>query len=117
MKSDAFAAALDRATSDALVVGPINDEAQLKYPLLWQWLTSCEAGRDHLKVPAKLSIKASGAAFLCSLSDEAYGVSLDASSDSLDGCFAALESALSQPQPAIRTWPNHTPRLRKRKKG
>lgn len=95
--------------------GDSFDPARHQWPLLWHWMTSTEAGEAHVKEPAKLSLRASPGGFFASLSDDSFGVSIDASSEHLGGVFDAIEKALAQPQPAIRSWPNHEVKVKKKR--
>lgn len=91
------------------------DPIKSKCPLLWRALTSTEAGPDHTKEPAKLSLKCTPGGAWASLSDDTFGYSLDASCDTLEQCFEALEHNLALPQPPVRYWPNHEVKAKKKR--
>lgn len=95
-------------------LGSHEDPAQKAYPELWRWLATTEAGPDHLKDPSRLSLKLVPGGVLVSLSDDAYGVSLDASCDMLGSALAAIEQALQSPQPAFRSWSRAEVKVRKK---
>lgn len=92
------------------------DEIRGSCPLLWRAMTETKAGPDHLKEPCKLLIRCVPGGAYASLSDETFGWSLDASSDTLGGCFAALETNLALDQPPIRYWQKHEIQAKKKKK-
>jgi len=107
---------VQKAIADTVSFGDDFDPCRSALPTLWHWLTCTEAGPDHIKEPAKLTIKATPGGFYASLADDTFGVSIDASAEHLHECFEALEKALTSPQPAIRTWPKHEVQLKKKKK-
>lgn len=112
--------ALDRLVQQALgdnhTFGLATDPAAMSWPLLWRWLTSTDAGPEHLMDPAKLSIRAMPTGFVVGLSSEGLAVSLDATCEHLADTFQALEDALKSPHPAFRSWQGKKPALRKRPK-
>lgn len=91
------------------------DPIRTKCPVLWRALTSTEAGPDHTKEPAKLSIKCTPGGAWASISDDTFGYSLDASCDTLEEVFEALERKLTEPQPPVRYWPNHEVKAKKKR--
>lgn len=118
-KKDRPVSALDRliqtTIGDGRSVGGTDPVARERWPSLWAWLTTIDAGRDHVKQPAIMKITAGPEGFIASLTDNDLCASLDASSGTLEGCFDALENALNGPTPAIRSWAKKQPQLRKRK--
>jgi len=104
------------ATGKGVRLGSGDDPSIQAHPELWKWLATTEAGPDHLKDPARLSLKLVPGGVLVSLSDDAYGVSLDASCDTLLGALDAIEQALRSPQPAFRTWNRTEVKIRKKRK-
>ena len=97
-------------------LGSGDDPAAQEYPELWKWLSTVEAGPDHLKDPSRLSLRLVPGGVLVSLSDDAYGVSLDASTDTLSQALRAIEQALQSPSPAFRQWSRSEVKVRKKKK-
>jgi len=112
--------AFDRMTQVAVgkgqKLGNADDAAAKAYPELWRWLSTVEAGPDHLKDPARLSLRLAPGGVLVTLTDDAYGLSLDASCDTLERALAAIEQALQAPTPAFRTWSRAEVKVRKKKK-
>jgi hypothetical protein len=104
------------AVGKGIDLGAADDTARELFPELWKWLSTTEAGPDHLKDPARLTMKLVPGGCLVSLSDDAYGVSLDASSDTLANALTAIEQALRSPQPAFRQWNRDAVKVRKKKK-
>lgn len=104
------------AVGKGIRLGNPEDGAAGLYPELWKWLSTTDAGPDHLKDPARLSIKLVPGGALVSLSDDAYGVSLDASCDTIMNALGAIEQALTAEQPAFRTWSRSEVKVRKKKK-
>lgn len=96
--------------------GDSFDPARHDFPLLWKAITSTEAGPDHTKEPGKIAIKCTPGGIFVSLSDDCFGFSIDAPCEHLGEAFEALEKELNKSQPAIRYWPNHEPKARKKRK-
>ncbi len=120
MNTEPVLSSFDRMIQQALAAnasfGAADDQAALSMPTLWRWLTSTDAGSEHLKEPAKLSIRATPGGFMVSLSDDSLGYSLDAAWPTLEGCLSAMEGMLVSNNPPWRKWPNHVMKVRKRPK-
>lgn len=95
---------------------PDDESARSAWPDLWEWMTSTDAGEDHIKEPARLTVTLGIGEWSVSLTDESLGVSLSATSRTLQGTFEALQLALTSPMPAIRTWKGSEGALKKKKK-
>jgi hypothetical protein len=96
-------------------LGREDDPARKKYPQLWLWLSTIYAGRDHVKQPATITIRLGPEGALATLTDRDLAVSMDVSVPHLADVLAALEAALSQAAPPIRSWGKSEPKLRRRK--
>jgi hypothetical protein len=107
---------VQQAASSHRSLGNDDDAARMSLPLTWRWLTETEADKEHVKDPAKLTIRAVPDGFLASLSDECFGVSLDIHLTCLADLWTAVEEALKRQDAPWRTWPNHKPKLRKKPK-
>lgn len=111
---------LDRAIQQAMgegrVVGNADDPAKERWPELWRWLTTIYIGRDEMKQPPSLTIKAAPGGVVISLTDRDLGISVDAFVGHLEDAIDALEQALNSDTPTIRAWSNKEPSLRKRRK-
>lgn len=118
-KSDRKPSALDRLVQEAMgsnkVFGHPDDGAKASFPELWRWLTTCYLGRDHIKQPATLSIRLGPEGVLASLIDRDLCVSIDVSCSFLADVLPTLESALTGPNPPIKSWGKREPHLRRRK--
>lgn len=108
MAKERILTALDKMVLRAIgredSLGPEADVAAESFPLLVAWLTRVDAGRDHVKDPARLTIRAVPGGYCVSLADATFGIGLDAGSSTLQGVFAALEAALGSETPALKTF-------------
>jgi len=95
---------------------PDDETAAQRWPDVWEWMTSTDAGEDHTKEPARMTIQLGIGEWSVSLTDESLGVSLSATSRTLEGAFEALQLALTSPCPSIRTWKGSEGALKKKKK-
>ncbi len=111
--------ALDRAIQTAIgsgrTVGLEIDPAREKYPTLWDWLTRTGDGGDHLMQPASLSIQLGPEGVLATLTHRDLCVSCSIATPLLDDVLTAMEIALTQVNPPIRSWGKQEPHLRKRR--
>lgn len=105
------------AMGENKVMGHQDDPAANKYPNLWEWLSKVYVGRDKLKTPASLSIRLGPEGALATLTDRDLGYSVEATSPSLEGLFAAIEKQLSDNPAALKQWGKKESNLRKRKSG
>jgi len=115
-KPSALERALDAVIGAGMKIGLDSDPARKKYPQLWQWLTMTGEGTEFLMQPAGISINLGPEGVFLSLTHRDMGVTCTISCTHLDDAFAALEAALSSPNPPIRTWGKTEPSLRKRRK-
>jgi len=110
---------LDRAIQQAMgegrIVGNPDDPAKDRWPELWRWMTQIYVGRDEMKQPATLSIKAAPGGVVISLSDRDLCIAVDAFVANLEDALDALEASLNSATPSTRAWNNREPTLRKRK--
>jgi len=117
----AHASALDRlienAVGNSTPLGKADDPARTDFPELWRWLSECEAGRDHVKRPARLTIALGPEGVLVSLIDADLCCSIEQACSNLGSVFATMEQALTSVAPPIKTWGKKLPQLRKRKAG
>lgn len=109
--------ALLQAAGEGQKFGREDDPARERFPNLWQWLTTVYVGRDNLKQPATLTVRAGPEGFIATLTDRDLAVAVDASSPQLQGLFAEIERLLASETPPIRTWGKREPNLRRRKAG
>lgn len=100
----------------SIVQLPDDPTAAERWPDLWTWLTSTDAGAEHTKEPARLTIVLGLGEWSVSLTDESLGVSLSTTALTLEGSFGAIQMALMSPNPSIRTWKGSEGSLKKRKK-
>jgi len=106
---------IQQTVADNRTLGRLDDPAREELPNLWAWLTTTEAGRDHVKDPATLVIRIGPEGCLVSLSDRSLGYALDVSCPHLSDCLESVEQALAGPNPSIRTVGKGEPKVRKRK--
>lgn len=120
-ESDKKLSALDRLIQEAMGAGKTfgreDDPARKKYPEVWRWLSTCYLGRDHIKQPATLSIRLGPEGVLASLVDRDLAVSVEVTCAGLGDVLAALETALTGPNPPVRSYGRKEPHLRRRKAG
>lgn len=117
--TDRKMSSMERAVLHAMgenkTMGNQEDPAKERYPELWAWISTVHVGRDKLKTPASISVRLGPEGVLITLTDRDLAVSIDATCPTLDGVYAALESALASKNPAIKTWGKKEANLRKRK--
>ena len=106
---------IDQAAGQNVALGAKDDPATKDWPNLWEWLSRTDAGPEHLKDPARMSLALVPGGVQVALSDATFGVTVDAVSESLAGAFAALERNLTAQTPTIRTWRKGEVVLRKKK--
>lgn len=107
---------IQQAMGEGRVVGCDDDPAKERWPALWEWLTKIYVGRDDMKQPPSLSIRAAPGGIAISLTDRDLGVTVDAACAHLGDALDALEHALQNPNPSMRAWTNKEPKLRKRQR-
>lgn len=106
---------IQMAMGEGRVVGTADDPAAQRWPELWRWLTTIYIGRDDMKQPPSITIRAAPGGIMVSLTDRDLGVTVDAATAHLADALDALELALSSDNPSMRAWSNKEPTLRKRK--
>lgn len=114
-KLSALDRALMAAIGDGLVVGRQDDPAQNRYPLLWEWLTKTEGGRDYIMQPAVISIQLGPEGCLATVTHRDLRRSVQVACLNLDDCLAALEDTLGKTNCPVKTWGKDQPHLRKRR--
>lgn len=91
---------------------PDDDEGQKAFPLLWEYLTThYKDGEKDLDMP-RLSVQMGDGEFLVSLGDAALAMGLSATSQTLQGAFQALETALAGGEAAWSSWRGRRPQLK-----
>lgn len=95
---------IQQATGNGHSLGNPDDTLARECPKLWEWLSTLEAGEDHLKEPATLKIQLVPGGAQVTLTDPTLGYSLDASASEILPLFQALEVQLNSSNPAIRRW-------------
>lgn len=96
-------------------LGREDDPARENWPNLWDWLTRTDAGRDHVKDPATITIRVGPEGCLASLNDRSLGYAVDVACLHLGEVLPALEAALADPNPSIRQVGKGETKVRKRK--
>lgn len=119
MDGNGKVSALDRMVQQAIgadrVLGREDDVARKKYPTLWDWLSRIYLTGNHIKQPAIMTVRLGPEGCLVTLTDRDLAVSFDVACSSLTEAFAAMEAALSSPNPPMRSWGKKEPSLRKRR--
>jgi hypothetical protein len=111
----AFERAVLGAVGDNRPLGCPDDPAASTLPLLWQFLSTTQVGKDRVKQPATLTLRLGPGGVLVTLNDRDLALSIDCSCQHLEAAFMALESALASGNPIIRTHGKREPQLRKRR--
>lgn len=114
-KLSALDRALMQAIGDGLVVGRQDDTAQNKYPLLWEWLTKTEGGRDYIMQPAIITLQLGPEGCLVTLTHRDLRRTVPVACQFLEEAFAAMEEALGKPNCPIKSWGKDQPHLKKRR--
>ena len=107
---------IQQAMGEGREVGCADDPARERWPALWEWLTRIYVGRDDMKQPASITINAAPGGIMIRISDRDLGVSVSAATAHLGDALDAIEAALGSDTPAITSWGNKEPKLRKRQR-
>jgi len=105
-----------QAAGDNVILGNAADAGKVQWPNVWEWLSRTDADKDHLKEPARMSLALVPGGVQVALTDAAFGVTVDAVSETLSGVFDALERNLTSQAPTIRTWRKGEVVLKKKRK-
>lgn len=109
----------DRLTQEAIgdrrPLGSPDDPARERWPELWRWLSTTDLPGNRVKEPATILIRLADGGASATVSDRAYGVSVDASCPSLADILDALEQALTRSDTVVRRNHQRDPKVRKRK--
>lgn len=120
-KKDRPLSALDRLVmgtiADDLPLGNADDVARETWPTVWDWLTRTTAGKNHVMQPARLTLSMVPGAVICQLAHKGLNYQVEALSDSLAGCFDALEKQLTSSTPGVRPFGRGAPKIKKRNSG
>jgi len=108
---------IQRSIGREATMGGVDDDAQTKWPELWRWITSTDAGRDYVKDPAKITLRAVPGGFHVALQDIDLCVSVEVVTPHLCGFAEALEAALTSACPPVKKYGRTEKNLRKRKTG
>lgn len=95
---------------------PEGDGAEVRYPVLWEFLTRTVLDEEHAKEPARLSIQMGPSCFAVELVDASFGVMVSCVAPSLETAFQAIEDTLTGPNPPLRYFRDSELKLKKRKK-
>jgi len=98
-------------------MGNDDDPASKAYPFLWKWFTDTTAGRDHVKEPAKITLRAVPGGVHVALQDIDLMVSIEVVTPTLEAFATALETAITSPCPPIKKYGRTEKTLKKRKTG
>jgi len=116
-KSTTFMARLlEQAIGQDLQVGDPNDSAAVSWPLLWEWLSTTNVGKDFIKTPPAITITLIPNGVAVRINDRDLARNMEITCTSLGGVFDALESALQSPTTLVKIMGKKEPRLRKRSK-
>lgn len=112
----AFDRVLMTALGDGRTVGLPDDPAATEFPEVWRWLTQTEGGKDHILQPAVITMQLGPEGALVSLTHRDLKTSCSVACPHLGQALQALERALNDPNPPLRTWGKDPQvRLKKRK--
>lgn len=95
-------------------MGAADDPLAVAAPDLWEFLSRTDAGEGLVKDPATLKIKLTPGGAMATLTDDCYGISIDAAAQYVGGLLDALEEALTRPNATIRSWGKADPKVRKK---
>jgi len=109
--------AIEQAIGHEQSFGREDDPAAKKWPLLWQWLTTWEVGKNNVKTPPTITVRLGPDGVLASVNDRDLGKALDATCPHLGEVFQALEKMMASENPTIRNIGKGEPKIRKRKTG
>jgi len=101
--------------ADDLPLGNVDDGLQNECPALWGWISVTAAGKGHVMPPGKLTLQLVPGGAVATLRHEGLGKTLEAGSDTLAGCFMALEEQLRKANPPFKNLGKGDPKIRKRK--
>jgi hypothetical protein len=103
------------AIGDRRPLGCPDDPAKERWPELWKWLSTTDLPGNRVKEPATILIRLADGGTSATVSDRAYGVSIDASTPHLADILDALEAAIANPSTVVRRNHQKDPKVRKRK--
>jgi hypothetical protein len=96
-------------------LGSPEDPARQQFPQLWTWMSTVYVGRDSIKNPAYLNIRLGQDGVYVSLIDRDLCTTIEVHAGTLGEALPAIEAALSQPNPPIKSRGRKEPHLRKRR--
>lgn len=106
---------IQQTVADERTLGRGDDPARDQLPKLWDWLTRTEAGRDHVKDPALLTIRVGPDGILATLNDRGLGYALDFNVPHLADVVKEVERQLREETFTVRVLGKGEPKVRKRK--
>lgn len=115
-KTSALSKAIQTAIGQSKQLGLDTDPGREKYPNLWEWLTQTGEGTEYIYQPASITIQLGPEGIFASMTHRDLQVSCSVACENLDDALVALELALADPHPPIKSWGKSEPSLRKRRK-
>lgn len=92
-----------RAVGEGRTLGLDDDPAKDEWSAVWEWLTKCEA-KDYVMQGATISVQLGPEGVLATITHRDLKASCSAACPHLADVFAALNAALTAPNPPIRSW-------------
>jgi len=109
--------AIEQAIGHDQNFGREDDPAAKKWPLLWEWLSQWEVGKNYVKTPPTLTIRLGPDGCLASVNDRDLGKAGDVNFPHLAGVFDAIERGLRDGTITVRNLGKGEAKIRKRKTG
>jgi len=107
---------VQQSIAENVPLGNDEDQAQVDWPTLWEWLSNIDAGKEHVMEPGRLTIALQPGGVSVQLNHRGLAYVCECHCPCLADCFSALEAALSGPNPPLREMGRGRQKIRKRQK-
>jgi len=109
--------AIEQAIGHDQSFGRDDDPARERWPLLWDWLSTWEVGKNNVKTPPTLTVRLGPDGVLASVSDRDLGKAGDVAFPHLSDVFDVIEKGLADGTLSVRNIGRGETKIRKRKTG
>jgi len=103
------------AMADDQELGNVDDGLATECPNLWQWMSVTSAGKNHVMPPATLTLQLVPGGAIATIRHPGLGKTVEASSDTLAGCFMGMEEMLKKTNPPLKNLGKGDPKIRKKR--
>jgi hypothetical protein len=107
---------VQQAIGDEVELGHPEDQARVDWPVLWEWLSKIDAGREHVMEPGRITLSLQPTGVNVQLAHRGLAYVVEVFVPCLADVFPGLEAALTGPSPPIRQLGRGKEKIRKRTK-